>query len=210
MDYNPNSNRFLTKDKPTEEENLGKKKVDKVVSGSVKTKKKSSLSKFADTFIEEDKDTVIGYLLSEVLIPSFKKMVSDTIKTGIDKMLYGDAEVSRSNSPASKISYSKYYNDKSSYSSRSSSTAPVANRRDTYEYNNIVLETRGDAEAVLMGMDDIIAKYEIVSVADLYDLVGIAGSYTDYKYGWTDIRSARIERVRDGYVIRMPKALPLD
>lgn len=209
MDYNPNSNRFLTKDKPTEEENLGKKKVDKVVSGSVKTKKKSSLSKFADTFIEEDKDTVIGYLLSEVLIPSFKKMVSDTIKTGIDKMLYGDAEVSRSNSPASKISYSKYYNDKSSYS-RSSSTAPVANRRDTYEYNNIVLETRGDAEAVLMGMDDIIAKYEIVSVADLYDLVGIAGSYTDYKYGWTDIRSARIERVRDGYVIRMPKALPLD
>lgn len=209
MDYNPNSNRFLTKDKPTEEENLGKKKVDKVVSGSVKTKKKSSLSKFADTFIEEDKDTVVGYLLSEVLIPSFKKMVSDTIKTGIDKMLYGDAEVSRSNSPASKISYSKYYNDKSSYS-RSSSTATVANRRDTYEYNNIVLETRGDAEAVLMGMDDIIAKYEIVSVADLYDLVGIAGSYTDYKYGWTDIRSARIERVRDGYVIRMPKALPLD
>lgn len=209
MDYNPNSNRFLTKDKPTEEENLGKKKVDKVVSGSVKTKKKSSLSKFADTFIEEDKDTVVGYLLSEVLIPSFKKMVSDTIKTGIDKMLYGDAEVSRSNSPASKISYSKYYNDKSSYT-RSSSTAPVANRRDTYEYNNIVLETRGDAEAVLMGMDDIIAKYEIVSVADLYDLVGIAGSYTDYKYGWTDIRSARIERVRDGYVIRMPKALPLD
>lgn len=209
MDYNPNSNRFLTKDNPTEEENLGKKKVDKVVSGSVKTKKKSSLSKFADTFIEEDKDTVVGYLLSEVLIPSFKKMVSDTIKTGIDKMLYGDAEVSRSNSPASKISYSKYYNDKSSYS-RSSSTAPVANRRDTYEYNNIVLETRGDAEAVLMGMDDIIAKYEIVSVADLYDLVGIAGSYTDYKYGWTDIRSARIERVRDGYVIRMPKALPLD
>lgn len=209
MDYNPNSNRFLTKDKPTEEENLGKKKVDKVVSGSVKTKKKSSLSKFADTFIEEDKDTVVEYLLSEVLIPSFKKMVSDTIKTGIDKMLYGDAEVSRSNSPASKISYSKYYNDKSSYS-RSSSTAPVANRRDTYEYNNIVLETRGDAEAVLMGMDDIIAKYEIVSVADLYDLVGIAGSYTDYKYGWTDIRSARIERVRDGYVIRMPKALPLD
>lgn len=209
MDYNPNSNRFLTKDKPTEEENLGKKKVDKVVSGSVKTKKKSSLSKFADTFIEEDKDTVLGYLLSEVLIPSFKKMVSDTIKTGIDKMLYGDAEVSRSNSPASKISYSKYYNDKSSYS-RSSSTAPVVSRRDTYEYNNIVLETRGDAEAVLMGMDDIIAKYEIVSVADLYDLVGIAGSYTDYKYGWTDIRSARIERVRDGYVIRMPKALPLD
>lgn len=209
MDYNPNSNRFLTKDKPTEEENLGKKKVDKVVSGSVKTKKKSSLSKFADTFIEEDKDTVVGYLLSEVLIPSFKKMVSDTIKTGIDKMLYGDAEVSRSNSPASKISYSKYYNDKSSYS-RNSSTAPVSNRRDTYEYNNIVLETRGDAEAVLMGMDDIIAKYEIVSVADLYDLVGIAGSYTDYKYGWTDIRSARIERVRDGYVIRMPKALPLD
>ena len=61
-----------------------------------------------------------------------------------------------------------------------------------------------------MALEDMIDQYDIASVADLYDLVGIVGSYTDNKYGWTSVRSARIERVRDGYVIRMPKALPLD
>ena len=59
-------------------------------------------------------------------------------------------------------------------------------------------------------MDELIATYGLVSVADLYDLVGIAGSYTDNKYGWTDIRNASVVRVRDGYVIKLPRALPLN
>ena len=83
-------------------------------------------------------------------------------------------------------------------------------RNNQFCNNNIVFNSRGDAEAVLMSMDELISQYEVVRVADLYDLAGITGDYTDYRYGWTDIRSARIERVRDGYIIRMPKALPLD
>jgi hypothetical protein len=50
----------------------------------------------------------------------------------------------------------------------------------------------------------------LVSVADLYDLVGVTGNYTDNKYGWTDIRSASVIRVRDGYMLKLPKALPLN
>ena len=59
-------------------------------------------------------------------------------------------------------------------------------------------------------MDELIEHYGIVSVADLYDLVGITGSYTDNKYGWTDIRTAQVVRVRDGYKIKLPRAIPLD
>lgn len=204
MDYNPNSNNFINKDKTKEEPT--KKKVEKVVSGNVKTKKRSEALKFADIFTSEDVNTVKNHIFSDVLVPSIKKMISDAIKTGIDMILYGDSDVSRTKSPASKISYAKYYNEPS-YRSASEDRY---SKRETYEYNNIVLETRGDAEAVLMALEDMINQYDIASVADLYDLVGIVGSYTDNKYGWTSVRSARIERVRDGYVIRMPKALPLD
>ena len=59
-------------------------------------------------------------------------------------------------------------------------------------------------------MDEMISVYGIVSVADLYDLIGVTGNYTDNKYGWTDIRSASVVRVRDGYIVKMPKAMPLD
>ena len=52
--------------------------------------------------------------------------------------------------------------------------------------------------------------YGLVRVADLKDLVGISDNYTDNKYGWTNIRNAEIVRVRDGYMIKMPKAVPID
>ena len=59
-------------------------------------------------------------------------------------------------------------------------------------------------------MDDILEKYGMVSVADLYDLVGVTGNYTDNKYGWTNLSNAEIVRVRDGYQIKLPRARVLD
>ena len=53
--------------------------------------------------------------------------------------------------------------------------------------------------------------YGLVRVADFYDLVGVTGNYTDNKYGWTNIRSAEIVRLRDGgYVIKLPRAMQID
>ena len=59
-------------------------------------------------------------------------------------------------------------------------------------------------------LDDLIDQYGVVSVADLYDLVGLTSTnYTDNKYGWTDLRHAEVRRDRDGYLLRMPKATPI-
>ena len=79
-----------------------------------------------------------------------------------------------------------------------------------YDYDEIVLESRGEAEEVLERMDDLLDNYGIVSVAAFYDLVGITGNYTDNKYGWTSLRNASVQRLRDGYLLKLPKALPLD
>ena len=79
-----------------------------------------------------------------------------------------------------------------------------------YNYDDIILDTRREAEEVLDRMQDLIDSYGMVSVADLYDLVGINGSYTDNKYGWTHLRSTDVQRVRDGYLLKLPKALPFD
>ena len=83
------------------------------------------------------------------------------------------------------------------------------NNSSIYSYDDIVLESRGEADAVLSRMDEIMEEYDIVRVADLYDLVGITGDYTDNKYGWTNIRDAKVVRVRDGYKIQLPRAMPL-
>lgn len=181
-----------------------KPKVEKVITGTARTKQKSELRKFADDFVAEDLANVRIYIWKDVLVPSFKKAVSDIVTNGIDMLLYGEAGRSKHSSNASKVSYGSYYES----GKRASSERRVSNG---FDYDEIVFETRGQAEAVIDGMEDILRRYPVVTVGDLYDLAGVTThNYMVNKYGWTDIRIAEAIRVRDGYIIKMPKPMPID
>lgn len=198
--YKPNSHRSKEEKKDTGAE---RKKLDKVVQGKAKVKKKN---KFAEMFIAEDVTNVKSYILSDILIPSAKKLIVDVIKDGIEMIVYGGTRRDkRSNGfRADYVSYNRYADRR--YDDR-----PVGDTRakNGYSYDDIILETRGEAEDVLSTMDDLIDTYGMVSVMDLYDLVGITGQYTDNKYGWTNIRNAEPVRTRDGYMLKLPRAIPL-
>ena len=199
------SNSHKSKDGQTEKPPA--KKVEKVVTGEVKSRKKSGIQKFAEALISEDAGNVRSYILTEALIPGAKKLISDIVKSGVDMILYGEAQHNNRNSNASKVSYRNYYDD-----GRNDRRAQGnSNRtRNGYSYDDIILSSRGEAEEVLSQMDDLIDEYGTVSVGDLYDLVGITGNYTDNKYGWKNIRNAEAVRIRDGYLLKLPKAMPLD
>lgn len=196
-EYKPNSHK-------AKEEQQIRKKADKIINGSVKTRKKSEIQKFADVFIQEDAQKVKSYILMDVLVPAVKKAISDVVTNGIDMVLYGENGRIKKDSTVSKVSYRSYYDKRDGR--RDSSTRT----RSGYDYDDIILDNRGEAEEVLVRMDELIDTYGIVSVADLYDLVGITGNYTDNKYGWTDVRSASVVRVRDGYMIKLPRAMALN
>ena len=196
-DYKPNSHRSK------EEQNLPEKKIEPVVKGKVTTKK-NNVRKLTNTFVTEDIQNVKSYVLMDVLVPAIKKAISDIVTNGIDMLLYGETGRSRRKTNASVVSYRNYYDSRREERYSSSRT------RTGYSYDDAVLETRGEAEDVLSRMDELIDTYGVVSVADLYDLVGISCNYTDNKYGWTNLRNAEPVRVRDGYMLKLPKALPID
>lgn len=183
------------------------RKIEKVVTGVVKTKKKSKFSQAMDNFISEDAKNVKSYVFGEVLIPAIKKAISDIVTDGIDIILYGEARGRNKRSTADRVSYRSYYDDRGGRNRMNERQAIMAG---SYSYDDIILSTRGEAEDVLSRMDELIETYGLVRVADLYDLVGITGNYTDNKYGWMNIRNAEIIRVRDGYMIKMPRAVPID
>ena len=199
MDQKPNSHKYKEEQKNLPAE---RKKVEKVVTGKVKTKKKSEVSKFKHVFISEDVSNVKSYILMDVLIPAAKKAISDIVSNGIDMILYGETRGRKSSSGASYVSYRDY--------SRRDDRRDTSRTRTGYDYDDIILETRGEAEDVLERMNELIDTYDVVSVADLYDLVGKSCNYTDNKYGWTNIRNAEPIRVRDGYLLKMPKAGPIN
>lgn len=195
-----NSHKARNEKKTASEE----KRVDKVVHGKVKTQKNNK-RKLADLFISEDAGNVKNYIFLDVIIPAVKKAIYDLVVGALDMSLYGGRGGSGKRSTADRVSYRDY----NSVSRRDTRSYESARTTSGYSYDDIVLETRGEAEAVLSRMDEIMEEYEIVRVADLYDLVGITGEHTDNKYGWTNIRNAKIVRVRDGWKIEMPRALPI-
>lgn len=181
------------------------KRAEKVVRGKVRTKKNGS-RRFADIFLTEDLANVKDYILFDVLAPIIKKGVYDFIVNSLDVTLFGGRGSGGKRSTADRVSYRDY----NGVSRRDERTYSSSRTSSGYSYDDIILETRGEAEAVLSRMDEIMEEYQIVRVADLYDLVGVTGEHTDNKYGWTNIRNAEIERLRDGgYRIKMPRALPI-
>jgi len=180
------------------------KRVEKVIKGKAKVKK-NEMRKLTDVFISEDVSNVKNYIVMDVIVPAVKKAIYDLVVGTLDMSLYGGRNGGGKRSTADKVSYRDY----NSVSRRDERTYNTNRTASGYSYDDIVVDTRGEAEAVLMRMDEIMEEYESVRVADLYDLVGVTGQYTDNNYGWTNIRNAEVVRVRDGYKIKMPRAIPL-
>jgi hypothetical protein len=50
------------------------------------------------------------------------------------------------------------------------------------------------------------SQYEVVTVADLYELVGTEPTHVDTTWGWTNLKGAGVARVRGlGYLLDLPE-----
>lgn len=179
------------------------KKLEKVVSGETKTRKKSEVKKLASIFAPEDADSVKSYILMDVIVPGIKNAIADAVSI----LLFGETgRLGGRRDKGSRVSYRDYYDDRRDNRREYGRPRAAAG----FEYDDLVFETRGDADMVLDQLEAAIANYGIVSVADLYDLAGITcRNYTANRYGWTDIRNAKVLRSKDGYILELPRTVQI-
>ena len=112
---------------------------------------------------------------------------------------------------ASKISDKIYEFISDEEAPRRQSNKKVSYRDAYYRKNvdNIRFDSRETAEGVLKSLTEIINVYGFVTVADMYDLAGLDAPYTGQKYGWVDLKEAKIIRVRSGYKLLLPEIIPI-
>lgn len=201
FNYPANSNASKQEVKTAAEE----KRATKVVKGNVRTKP-NEVRKFADVFISEDINNVKNYILMDVLVPAIKKAVADIVTNGVEMILYGSTSNRRNSSSGSKVSYRNYYDNRDDRRDDRGGSRT----RSGLDYDDFVFDSRGEAEAVLSQMGDIIERFKYVTVADLYDMVDKVPPFTANKYGWTSIRNADVVRDRDGYRLKLPRAMQID
>lgn len=189
----------VSKEAKSEEE---KHEVKKVVTGGVATKKKGSLSKLSGQIISEDAKGVKDYVFMDVLIPAIKKAISDIVTNGIDIILYGEAGHTKKKTAGNYVSYNSY---------SKSDSRPRARVSEAWDLDDIIFESRGDAEMVADQMGELIDRYGYVTVADLYDMAGITAPYTANKYGWMSVKYIEVIRARGGgYSIKLPRPMAID
>lgn len=180
------------------------KKFEKVTTGKVATKEKNDIQKVASMFIAEDLKTVKDHILKDVAVPKLQDFFADLMIATINMIFHGDDR------PRNNYSGSYVQPNRVSYNQYSGRNNNQARPAAAINYQDVIFSSRGDAEEVLSQMIDAISTYNCVSVADFYDLVGMTSNYTDNKYGWYDMRSAYVQAVNGGYIIRLPKPVALN
>ena len=186
------------------------KKAERVTQGAVTTRKKSLGRRFFDIFIDENVGDVKTYLVYDVLVPAIKENIADLINSAVGMLFFGEASrrvVRRNNGSNSKINYGGYFNG----GAKTERMPSYGRSRIAHNFDDVVFETRADAELVLDGLMDILQEYKQVSVADLYDLAGKSTEFTDNKYGWIELRGARVVgSPARGYIIDLPRCVTLE
>ena len=172
-----------------------KEKKEIVPIAKARVKRESTARKVVGEIIREDARSVGETVLWDVIIPTVKNLISDTVTRGIESMLYGDSR------PRSRNSYSDY----SGYSRPKGSRDRHAERRSARqaepERNEIIFDSRSDANDVIDRMSDLIDQYGQASLADLNALIGASSNFIDDNWGWTDMSSFNVRQVRDGFML---------
>lgn len=203
------------KDRVQEEKPQERKKTERVTQSEVVRRKKPVGKKLSETFIGGDARSVWAFVALDVLIPAAKDMFADAVSQGVERMIYGEAQSRGRRTGRRPGETYVSYNRMSHPAARAPGPDPRQKQlsrraRASHDFDEIILATRVEAEEVLERLYDLVSKYETATVADLYDLVGLTGSYTDDKWGWFDLRGAGVSRIRNGYLLDLPKPEPLD
>jgi len=193
------------------------KEIKKVVSGNVIVRKKPWHKRALETFVgTDDAGSVGSYIAQDVIVPAIKDVVVDAVTQAVERMVFGESRgrssTRRGRDNGVGPSFVNY-NRMSQTMNRNEPRYDISRRaRETHNFGEIVIPTRGEAEMVITDMFECLAKFDAVTVADLYGLVGVSPSFTDNKYGWfgpDGLRGARFDRVRDGYLLRLPSPEPI-
>ena len=189
-------------DSPTKKNKESKPTLEKIVTGEAKVHRKAKTKNFISSIINEDADNLKEYVIFDWFLPNLKNGIMDIVEI----ILFGRTRGRTRNSGSGYTSYGN-----SSLNNGRRDRQISARNKAVHNFDDIVIESRGEAERVLDILQDLVEQYGEASLYDFYVLVGIDhNDYVDKRFGWCDLRQARIVRVRDGYMFDMPRCVELD
>lgn len=219
-EFPPNSHakKEARPERPSEKAPSEKKEVARVTRSKATLRKKPLRRRFVETFTGDGNKGVMEYVLLDVLIPGIKDIVADVSTTAIERTLFPDGSSGRSRRSrggrgGEYTSYNRMGSARPRSGNRDEERRPSRREKSTRgpsDHQEIIVDTRVEGDEVIDNLFELISKYEMATMRDLLSLVGEPHNYTDEDWGWTDLRGARIHKVRDGYLLDLPRPEPFD
>lgn len=187
---------------------VGPKEIKPVISGVVQVKRPAS-RRFKDFLMAESPKVLLARIARDVLVPRAKAGLEEAAQAYISGMFWGDS----ANRPISNIVRGTVMRGGGiNYAGISSPStmaqAMQASHRPSGNYQDLVCGSQQQAETLLANMYELLRSYHVVAVGDLYELAGIPSNQiriSDNGYGWTSLEGARISKVREGYLLELPR-----
>jgi hypothetical protein len=154
----------------------------------------------------ENFERIGRYIIEDILLPAAKGALSDMVSNGIEMLLYGESDRGGRRGRSGKPTYTSYSSISDDRGRGSSRDARRSTGRST---DDIIFETRNEAETLLDAMLEVLGNYDVVTVSDFYEFAGLTPSYVDNRFGWESLSSARVRQVRGGYVLELPRPRPI-
>lgn len=183
-----------------------REKITPVIHGKVIQKKPNIFKRAARNMVADDVSNVGDFVVANVLLPAVRNLMYDIISQGTHQVLYGTARGRRSVSPG----YSGPGTSlKTAYNRVTAEAEPTRtmSRADqaSHNFDELFLGSHQDAAEVLESLKARVERYGSASVSDMYDYMGLTGSFTDQKYGWTNLDTADVRPTRRGFLLDLPK-----
>ncbi len=191
-------------------------KREKIITGEVVKRGPGFRKRFMTSLLGEGGiEGAVDTFVTDILVSAFKGMVSDAVsqasnflRDGVDRALYGETRARRTVTTRPNTGYVNY--TRMARPSAPAYNTISARGRASHDFGEIIVATRGEAQDVIDALQELIEQFDVATVADLYDLVGITGEFTDNDWGWHDLRSATVRHTRGGYLLVLPRTRPVE
>lgn len=163
------------------------------------------------TFFQGDAQTTWTSMIWDSFFPNLRDNIEDSIVNGIHTLFGGTSTVGygrrNRNSPSSQISR---HNPDRALGTRGATEQRMSREdRQSQNLKVIEIESRAEAEDVLAAMNATIDQFDLITLAEFYQMVRMSPEHTDYQFGWEDLGGSKIVHSRGMYFLDLPPLIKL-
>lgn len=160
-----------------------------------------------ETFFQGSAADVRDGMIWNSFLPGVRDQIQDALINGVESLFSGGGTSYRRSGRLGRSNISRHNPDKALGGRPSERFSH--DDRERQNLGVIEIDSRAEAEAVLDAMLQSIDQFDVVTLAEFYQLVQISPNHTDFKYGWEDLGGARVQHSRGAYYLDLPQPIVL-